>query len=790
MLLVFGVVLMVLGTYANLVALEHKKMENIVVDKLPKEHKQVEIKNRTIHSEKSKSSNEKIIEIPIEILPLPGEIKNKTIISSYQVIPNVQKSLENDKKIIVNTLPPPRPSINVHKEIVKPAPPAPIIISNNKSTADATAPAAAIAVVDINREALQHEDHEIAIENNAKQLEDNAVKIDETKELLNAQVDEIKKEFEKRNQETQKLVLEKFEQIAEKVEKIEQKQEKPQQLVNDAKSSHKLTMEKFEEMAEKMEKIVEHQEKEKFVDKQQAAAAVVTVKPMQNVVENKSTQLPGGAADALAAPSKDTEKLVLQKFEEIAERVERIEQHQELQKKEIEIVRPTHSNILKKFEKIAEKVMKIEQNQLKDDKIVMPPTTIPEQLANKIAVADREPEKIHQQPIDLPESNVVPQTQSRKNIVAPQLMDKFQKIDDYIDKIEQKQKEMETVQPPSIHQQPIDDSDKEDAQQMVLEKFEKIAERVEKIEQKQAEQKKIKTAATLDTVGEKLEKIVERVEKIEKIQKIEEIVEQAAVAPKNTENLLLEKFEKIADTLENTENVKKLPANQTKPASENIDPKIVLKKLDEIADKLENTKHIDNEKIANQNVVQVQKPQQHDSKPKIDEKPIEIPPQTGLDPKVVLEKLNQIAKAVEKIDQKNKINENPVVKMIIDSQKQNVTKIIEKRTDTKAVPVPVMLLNTSVAGNNYAKKSIEPILVEETENPIQAIRRDLLAIKTDDATILHPKNQTLRQKRSIALSNVNLPAFSLGAGIEMKMIGRGLKSFDDDETADEKKANR
>lgn len=815
---------MVLGTYANLLAMEHKPINT---DKLPtKKDIQpiVPLKNTTSHS-RLKPSKEKVIEIPIDIVPLPNEakkVKNGTRVLSYQPIPIAQQEPSIVKDKPVATLPPPPPLPKIIQPIKsQPAPPAPELIP--------TAPRIVVSTVDINREALQREDQEIAIENKAKQADTHvkdAAKLDETKELLNAQVDEIKKEFEKRNQETQKLVLEKFEQIAEKVEKIEQKQEKPQTI--DEKSSHKLTLEKFEEMAERVEKIVEHQEKEKLVEHQAAVDTPTAIHG--DVVAVAAPQLPIVVS---TTPPKDTEKLVLKKFEEIAERVERIEQNQELQKKEIDNVQPTRPDIMEKFEKIAEKVMKIEQNQKQDEETVLaavrhedkskqPAKSVP--AANEAAGGSA---VVQQQP---------PSTIAPRNIVAPKLiLEKFKRIDDYIDKIEKKQKEIEMITPVTVApaQAIVAEVDQQDAQQLVLEKFEKIAERVEKIEQKQEEQKKIKTAKAVDEtqkrVLEKFEKIAERVEKIEKIQQIEKTA-AAAGGP------LLQKLEAIAVKLENTEQVRAINGDETmapivaamvaspkKPTR--LDAKVVLEKLDEIAVKLEHTDQSRANTVTEQPIVTARPTAKLDAKivlqkldqitgklestdkvtnkanvaaiaTKLSKKAVSNP-----DAKVVLDKLDQIAKAVEKIDQKHKTNQktvigdnqpNPVVKMIIDNRKQVVASAgdVKNHAESKVVPVPVMLLN----------EKIETVALE-TENPIQAFRRDLLAVKIVNDTP-SPTNETVQRKKRSLVDRVDvgcsksnglkkcykddaekqLTADNLMAGgvaVGMQMIGRSLKQFDE-----------
>lgn len=80
---------------------------------------------------------------------------------------------------------------------------------------------------DINNEAIQKEEQEIAIEKkeqNADDSQSELKRLEETKKLLQ-EVKEIKNVLEKQNQETQQLVLQKMDEIVDKVEKIEKVQE-------------------------------------------------------------------------------------------------------------------------------------------------------------------------------------------------------------------------------------------------------------------------------------------------------------------------------------------------------------------------------------------------------------------------------------------------------------------------------------------------------------------------------------------------------------------------------------
>lgn len=99
---------------------------------------------------------------------------------------------------------------------------------------------------DINNEAIQKEEQEIAIEKkeqNADESQSELERLEETKKLLQ-EVKEIKNVLEKQNQETQQLVLQKFDEIVDKVEKIEKVQEEDNKKHEEEKAEKVLLNEK------------------------------------------------------------------------------------------------------------------------------------------------------------------------------------------------------------------------------------------------------------------------------------------------------------------------------------------------------------------------------------------------------------------------------------------------------------------------------------------------------------------------------------------------------------------
>lgn len=163
LILIFGFMIMILGTYANLSAIDEKKSGSMI-------------------------EVEKIV------------FTTKLPINSVLEVVQNQKDPDNVVKI----------DLNANLLIDDPK----IPIEEVKTT---------IKSVNINKEAIQKEENEIAIEEHEK-IKEEIVQLEKTKEILQEQVNEINKKFAQQKEETEKLVLEKFEEIAEKVEKIEHEQ--------------------------------------------------------------------------------------------------------------------------------------------------------------------------------------------------------------------------------------------------------------------------------------------------------------------------------------------------------------------------------------------------------------------------------------------------------------------------------------------------------------------------------------------------------------------------------------
>lgn len=174
-ILIFGFMIMILGTYANLSAIDEKKSGSMVeVEKLMTTKLPINL----------------IIEEPVKVVKI--DLNDNLLVDDPKIVKD---------EVLVTT-----------------------------KTIDSN----------INKEAIQKEENEIAIEEHAK-IKEEIVQLEKTKEILQEQVNEINKKFAKQKEETEKLVLEKFEEIAEKVEKIEHEQK-------EQKEQHKESKEILEEV--------------------------------------------------------------------------------------------------------------------------------------------------------------------------------------------------------------------------------------------------------------------------------------------------------------------------------------------------------------------------------------------------------------------------------------------------------------------------------------------------------------------------------------------------------------
>jgi sodium-coupled neutral amino acid transporter 10 len=175
-----GFLIMILGTYANLNAMDTAKSGPHVEEKDIIYQKYLE----TEKPFKETFKIEKILESP-KIEKPPENISVDR--GKLEMIKNKLKESDANKLKMKNS------------NVVAPAP----IVETEKP-------------VIINKDAILKEEREIAIERQSNEAE--IKKLKETKEILEKEVKEMKKELVKQNEETQKLVLQKFEEIGKKVD--------------------------------------------------------------------------------------------------------------------------------------------------------------------------------------------------------------------------------------------------------------------------------------------------------------------------------------------------------------------------------------------------------------------------------------------------------------------------------------------------------------------------------------------------------------------------------------------
>lgn len=221
-MIIFGLILMVLGTYANLHAIDKVKsrqeieIKNLInptetdIDAIEITFNKIDIVDNVVEikldEKKTIKNNDKdnfeIKEDEAKPNPLPVE-------QVQIVVPSPEESGSKAEAELNPVMEIPKPETNVKE----------ISLVEKKDDAKEV----------INNDAILKEDHEIAVEEDEKLSaveNSNGKKTaegDNVKETLEQQVQDIKKELVKQNQETQKLFLKKMEEIVEKVDQIQNK---------------------------------------------------------------------------------------------------------------------------------------------------------------------------------------------------------------------------------------------------------------------------------------------------------------------------------------------------------------------------------------------------------------------------------------------------------------------------------------------------------------------------------------------------------------------------------------
>lgn len=224
-LLIFGFVLMVLGTYTNLSAIDEKSSGNYDETHNILKHVDEAIERSSMNLSKQLAESPEIDRVTSSNL----ESDLKQIPDQFETIPKLPDAAKpkyHEKPVEgLNVIELPRKDSTIPKVSDTEVKVVPLVVNDDDKPL--AKPDETKKSNDINKEAIQKEEQEIAIEKNEQNADDaqsELKRLEETKKLLE-EVKEIKNVLEKQNQETQQLVLQKFDEIVDKVEKIEKVQE-------------------------------------------------------------------------------------------------------------------------------------------------------------------------------------------------------------------------------------------------------------------------------------------------------------------------------------------------------------------------------------------------------------------------------------------------------------------------------------------------------------------------------------------------------------------------------------
>lgn len=235
-LLIFGFVLMVLGTYANLNAIDEKNsgsfeetdhilnhVNNPIEQPAMNLSKQIE-NVLQLHDVTPSNLESDLKRLPDTIESLPKEPEPIAADGKYHESPvEGLKLIDDTKKDVAAAIEVKLIPLDVASNDQ------PVVKAEDSKKSN-----------DINKEAIQKEEQEIAIEKKEKVADDSnseLKRLEETKKLLQ-EVKEIIV-LEKQNQEKQQLVLQKFDEIVDKVEKIEKVQEEDSKKHEEEKAEKK-----------------------------------------------------------------------------------------------------------------------------------------------------------------------------------------------------------------------------------------------------------------------------------------------------------------------------------------------------------------------------------------------------------------------------------------------------------------------------------------------------------------------------------------------------------------------
>lgn len=197
---------MILGTYANLNAIDTAKSGSHIQEKLPIVESLIEHPKDTHNVQQIKPETPEVLQ-PLVVKMPEDEAKKKE--------PDVKKAEPEPEVLKI------QPEVKISEPKVKPDAPE---VKPNAPEVKPNAPEGQISY-----DAIKKEEQEIAADKAAakdakeelKEKDEEIQVLKESKSQLEKEVHEMKEELTKQNKETQQLVMQKFDEIAEKVDKIE-----------------------------------------------------------------------------------------------------------------------------------------------------------------------------------------------------------------------------------------------------------------------------------------------------------------------------------------------------------------------------------------------------------------------------------------------------------------------------------------------------------------------------------------------------------------------------------------
>uniref|UniRef100_A0A182Q4D4 Amino acid transporter transmembrane domain-containing protein n=1 Tax=Anopheles farauti TaxID=69004 RepID=A0A182Q4D4_9DIPT len=193
-MIAFGFIIMVLGTYANLQAIDRTPERKYEATLAPPDAVE---KLLAAKPDAEKLTEELKQQAPIPPVILPVEADTERVVPKKEP-PNAAAKEPVEPPVIVEAERKPM-------EESKPPESAPIFRSNDEPPR-----------VAINNEAILKEEHEIAVEEK-EQIAKEISELKNAKKVLEAEVENIKEELVKKNKETEQLVLKKLDEIVEKI---------------------------------------------------------------------------------------------------------------------------------------------------------------------------------------------------------------------------------------------------------------------------------------------------------------------------------------------------------------------------------------------------------------------------------------------------------------------------------------------------------------------------------------------------------------------------------------------